>query len=351
MGKKHFGEAKEKHKESINPALGYGLTLIFLVASGLLVEIIVSYLSVKILMRNPLNPLAKLFAFNIALFVFLQIGLTGCIHEEQSAEDVIARVNSRILTATDVAAWEASLGMANVPNVPNDLRLSYIRHWVEKELLFEEAIKRELMNDPWVAEKIEKTTRALLTSRLLEYEWNKLPPLSPADVRAYYQEHSSEFVWYHEHLGVQYWKSPEAKPMNTLRENFFRGNRDAIWTGNANSLEQGKLSLEDNKRTDPKLWRSISRLKEGQVSQVIHYSNDSWIFILNDRSQPGERKELTIVRDEITARLSEERRQKHREGLIRSLVIEYRRDGRLIWSDADFTVSISDNRKQQDESK
>ncbi len=274
----------------------------------------------------------------VAAFI-LTLSLFGCVKEQELLGDEVARVNDRVLTAGEVSAWELSLRQ---PYVPEELRRSYIRHWVEKELLYQEALHRDLLSDPWSAERIEDATRSILISRLMELEYRNLSPLTPAEIRIYYLDHAAEFVWDQNHLNVQYWRSHTRRGMDELRENLFRGRQDALWTGDAGTLDQGSLSLKHDDAADPALWRALSRLAEGQISPVILLNNDFWVFKVIDIDKSGDRKELEEVREEIVARLTEERRRRYRESLIQHLVWEYHRDGRLRWSDAADTAARAD---------
>lgn len=276
---------------------------------------------------------------SLATAFLLALSLTGCVKEEPLPEDEIARVNDRVLTSAEVAAWELSLRQ---PYVPEELRVSYILHWVERELLYQEAVKRDLLNDPWVAERVEDATRSILVSRLLEQEYRNILTLTPAEIRLYYLDHVNEFIWDKEHISVQYWRSRTRKGMDALRVALLRGRQDALWKGDPGALEQGSLSLKQTEVADQSLWQLLNWLSEGKLSQVIPLEGSFWVFKVIEKSQAGDRKALEDVHDEVVARLSEERRQRHKASFIQHLVLEYHRSGQLRWSEAVDTVARAD---------
>jgi len=261
------------------------------------------------------------------------------MRKELPAEDIAARVNDRVLTKTEVAAWEASLH--EVP-VPEETRLAFVRHWVEEELLYQEALKQDVLDDPWVVERLDKIKRTLIVSRFLELDASKRHQPAPSAVKGYYHEHSNEFIWEHTHLEIEYWRSETNDGMKNLRAKLLRGYNNPIWTGKPGALDKGSINLNGKSSADPNVWKAISRLKKGEITSVLKIDGSFWIFKLVERSEAGDPKSVEEVQDDIISRLIEETRQNRREDIIHKLINEYRQDGRLQWADANMTVFIED---------
>jgi len=275
------------------------------------------------LQQQTCNLLTCLLAYLLTIFMI------GCGREEAWEPGIVARVGDRKLTTSEVIAWEASLRQAEVPQ---ELRSVFVRHWVEEELLYQAALEQGLMTDAWMAQRLDEITRSLLVSRLLETEYRKITPPAPSAVKAYFQKNSSEFVWPCLHLDVEYWKSDERIGMEGLRSNIQRGRRAGIWMGKAGSLENGHIELNGEGSTDPDVWRVVKCLVSGQVSQVLLVNDNYWVFKLIDRREPGEPQGYDDARDEIVLRLTEKTRRNVRDELVRKLVDEYHREGKLFWS-------------------
>ncbi len=273
------------------------------------------------------------------IMIFIVLFMFGCVKENTSDVEVIARVGERILTADEVNAWEASL---RGTDVPQDARSAYIRRWVEVEILYREARNNNLTNDAWVIQRLDEVTRDLLVSRLLEIEYGKLQQPSPASAQSYFQQNSSEFVWAHEHLVVEYWRADERHGMEILRSNVQRGRQSGLWTGRTGSLENSRIALDGPWSAAPEVWRVVSRMKTGQVSQVTKINGSYWVFKLIDRREEGDPQGIEDVMDDIVARLIEESRRQLREEIVRGLMDRYRRDGELEWSIQPPTVAVSD---------
>ncbi len=268
--------------------------------------------------------------------------LSGCIQEEPGRPEIVAKVGDRVLTSGEVAAWEVSLPQHEVPQ---EVRSSFIRRWVEEELLYQEALERGLDKDPWVQQRLDELSRTLLIARLIEVECRELPKPSPSAVKNYFQNRSADFVWPQLHLVVEYWCSEDRSGMFRLRSNLLRGQQTGLWQGRVSNLETGRIALDGPDSADPQVWRTVVSLKSGQVSQVSRINDAYWVFKLVDRREAGELQGFDDVRDVIVARLTEETRRHYREDVIRSLIDKYRRTGRLQWSVQTVTINVTDSTK------
>ncbi len=268
----------------------------------------------------------------------LTILITGCMTEDIPPENIVARVMDVTLSTSEVSAWEASL--AHPPS--QEARTNYIRHWVDEELLYQEAVKNDLLNDPWVAERVDDLVRSLAIARYLEKDIKNMSRPTPTHVKEYYQQHSNEFVWENVHLVVNYWRCETPGGMDKLRSNLLRGNNNSIWTGTPGGLDHNRISINGKDGTDPQLWKVVSRLKVGQVSSVKRILSAYWILKLDDRFEKGDPKSIDEVQEEISARLMEESIRNRKETIIQKLIDEYSRDGRLQWTDISLPVTITD---------
>ena len=238
-------------------------------------------------------------------------------------------MGNRTLTESEIVAWEASLRQTDVSQ---EIRSTFIRHWVEEELLYQAAEDLGLMDDAWVAQRLDEISRTLLISRMLDLEYGKIKPPSAVAIQKYFQQNSSEFTWPHLHLVVDYWRSEDRRSLEQLRSNLVRGRQAGIWSGKAGTLENGRITLDGVDSSIPEVWNVTSRLSTGEVSRVMQINKDNWIFKLIDRREIGEPQGLDDVQEEIMQRLMEETRHNVKDEFIRRLVDEFRRSGQLQWS-------------------
>ncbi|NQU05550.1 MAG: hypothetical protein HQ568_05615 [Calditrichaeota bacterium] len=275
-----------------------------------------------------------------AFLIIISTVLIGCAREEIWEPEVIARVGDRTLTAGEVTAWEVS---RRQQDISKDVRSAFIRHWVEEELLYRAAIDRKLREDAWVSKRLDELECSLLISRLLELEYRTIQQPSSNAVNDYFQQHCKEFTWAHIHLEIEYWRSNEKQSMTHLRSNTQRGRHAGIWTGEADGLNTGHIEIDGPDSASPEVWRIVSRMKVGAVSQVLHLNDEYWFFKLLDRREAGDQQGIDDVHDEIVIRLIEETRRQMRDDLVRKLIEEYRKSGQLYWSTQPRQVSIKDD--------
>lgn len=271
--------------------------------------------------------------------VILLLLLSGCKQEVHIESDIVARVGDRVLSTSEVSAWEASL---HQPEVPAEVRYSYIRHWVEEELLYQSALDNGLLNDPWVVQRVEEITRSLMVSRLLEKETAQISRPTPSVIQNYFEKAQSEFVWPSIHLVVEFWHADDREGMERLRKNIQRGRLTGLWAGDERELQNGKISIDGEGNASPDVWKIVSRLNIGQVSQVVNILDSYWVFKLVDRREAGEPQGLDDVLDEIVLRIMEESRKNVRDEFVKALVEKNRRAGKLYLSEPSPTVAIVD---------
>ncbi len=270
-------------------------------------------------------------------FLLLSLLVSGCTRQQVWESEVVARVGDRKLTASEISAWEASLNQAEIPQ---EARSTFIRHWVEEELLYQEALEQGLDSDAWVAGRLDEIMRDLLIARLLETRYEKIVTPSAAAIKTYFDQNASEFTWPHLHLEVEYWRSEDRRSLERLRSNVQRGRQAGIWTGKAGTLENGRIALNGRSSTIPEVWDVVSRMSVGEVSTVRHIDDNFWVFKLIDRRESGEQQGLEDVRDEIKMRLVEQARANARENAVRKLVDKYRHSGKLYWSTQSRAPSV-----------
>ena len=263
--------------------------------------------------------------------------MTSCLKEAPPEPEVVARVGDRALTVSEVNAWEASLGQAEVPQ---EVRSEFIRRWVEDEILYKAALERNLNSDPWIVQTIDELSRTLMVNHLFELESAKLTTPTIGEIREYFQANSAEFVWSADHFVIEYWSSADQTGMNQRRSNLLRGNNSAIWSGDLGALDNSRISLDGPESTTPEIWKVVIAMKIGETSKVLFLNDRYWVFKLIEKFEPGELKGLENVQDEIRDRLMNGLRQELRDNLVKSLVDEYLKAGKLQWSEFAPVVTV-----------
>jgi len=252
--------------------------------------------------------------------------LGSCQKPTETAGSITARVRNEVLRAEDLTKWENSL-----PRPPSlEDKNSFIRRWVEDELLYQAALDKNLLTDPWVAERLRELTRSLIISKYLDAECAEIAEPSLEEVKAYYLKHQGEFVWPHLRLVAEYWRGENSKLLERMRTAIFR-DRNPSEADNWEGLESGRIALNSPAGADPQIWQLVSRLKIDQVSEVIKIQKDYWIFKLIARNEAGSAQDLAEVQEEIAARLKAQAYTQRRGEILRKLTAEFKQKNELSW--------------------
>ncbi|MFQ6671895.1 MAG: hypothetical protein ACE5KY_01240, partial [Candidatus Tectimicrobiota bacterium] len=110
----------------------------------------------------------------------------------KSAPVVLATVNETVITMSDFQEAVAAL-----PAQQQGLALTkpedFLDSLVKRELVFQEAMRRQLESDPTVVSLLEKLKKEVVIQALLRRIINKAEAVTEADSERYYLEHKKRF--------------------------------------------------------------------------------------------------------------------------------------------------------------
>jgi len=113
--------------------------------------------------------------------------IAGC-QESSDKTDYVARVNDSYLSGNDL------LEILDSANVDDNFKTEVIRNWILKELLYQEAISKGILDDGDFKSIIEKSKRELSGSLLLKnFSSNVTLDYQPQEVEEYYTLNKREF--------------------------------------------------------------------------------------------------------------------------------------------------------------
>ncbi len=214
-----------------------------------------------------LNPIKWIIIILFAASVF-----DGC-GKGTTQPNFVARVNNSYLTREDLAR------IIDTNNVSNFYRNEIIRNWINKEVMFQEAMKQGIPKGSEFNRIIENSKRELAVSMLLQkyYEEQKIS-YEPHELEDYYNLHQAEFkrfydtylinriVFNDEDKAVRFraivQESNWEKAMNVFKSD------SSIISTTANEL------LYDYEIHPAILLRIVAGLNPGEVSILINIESD-----------------------------------------------------------------------------
>ncbi len=125
---------------------------------------------------------------NIVLTALLTATLIAGCQESSDKTDYVARVNDSYLSGNDL------LEILDSANVDDNFKAEVIRNWILKELLYQEAISKGILDKRDFKSILEKSKKELAGSLLLKnFSSNVTLDYQPREVEEYYTLNKREF--------------------------------------------------------------------------------------------------------------------------------------------------------------
>jgi peptidyl-prolyl cis-trans isomerase C len=125
------------------------------------------------------------FSVLIGVFAFL------CSRTDNSP--VIAKVGNEKLTLDEL---KRSIPFEYRDQISKEQNVSYVKQWMDTELLFQEAIRKKLDRDPEIKNRLKKMQKDLLSAEIISrFSFdNQDSAISPSAVSSYYIKHQKDFI-------------------------------------------------------------------------------------------------------------------------------------------------------------
>jgi len=254
----------------------------------------------------------------ISLMFFAVIFLFGC-GEEHKKTDYVARVNDSYLSK------EKLLSMIDTTSSSNFYRNEVIRKWINREVLYQEAVKEGILDKEDYKSLITKTERELAATFVLnQYVLNEKINFDPVDIITFYEENQNDFK-----LSINTYYLNMIHFSNEDRAVEFRSvllNSD--WQNSINifSVDTTIISSKSNvllKEQDiypVKVLRVVKRLHPLEISIVIYEKRGYYSIVQVLGKYPkGSLPPFDVIKENIIKRYLEEKRKKIIEDYIKNL--------------------------------
>ena len=265
--------------------------------------------------------------------------LAGC-GDGSPEEPYAARVGEAFLTEADVQA-----ALATLPNPldTTEARQQLIEQWVTNELLYQEALRRDLRQRETVQRRLLESERAVLIEALVASLYAEQQDAIPAaDVSAYFERHKERMQLREPFVRVRYLAatardSAEAA-RRALQQAISQGDADSVWMAlidryaddvdGARALATMYLPESRLFADRPALRQRLETLARGQVAPVLEADDRYVVLQLADRKPAGTVPELPWVEAEVRRQLAIEARKQMFERQVERLRAEAQaRDG------------------------
>ncbi len=247
--------------------------------------------------------------------------LAACSVGETETSPTVAEVGERLLTLRDL---DASLQGATPGQPTIEEKWRAVERWIDRELLYREAMKRSIHTRADVQRKIQIAARELVINAMLEDLFFRELTVLDTDIEQYYEEHRSLFrreettVWARQIVVENLYEARRIHRQVRADPDEFEAIAREKST-DPSAAEGGDLGyLSESTAYSPEMWMGIQGLAEASISSIIRTTSGYHIFKIMDRRPAGDIMPLEEVRDDIVNRV----RAAKRQALITQLVEE-----------------------------
>ena len=275
---------------------------------------------------RPTTPSRLLRLAGTVLLVFIGV---GC-NRAESPPHYVARVGEQYLTEADVRAL--------LPPLPAgqdtaEARERLVRQWVSQTLLYQEAARRGLGDDPDVRRRLRENERSVLVGALLGELYREEEALvSPAAIQTYFEQHKEQLRLREPFVRVRHLATRSEADAAVVRRRLRDAPAeaaDSLWQALASDVAldpQGAIGLSLTYHpearpfaTRPVLAQALGALQPGRVAPVLAADSLFHVLQLVDRVPAGTVPELGWVEAELRERLAIEARKQMVERQVQRL--------------------------------
>jgi len=244
-------------------------------------------------------------------------GLMAC--SDTRTGEVIAEVGDAVLTRQEL---DRRVPIHLNGRLTADDRQRMVEAWVEEQLLFQEALTKELDEDPAITRRVDQAVQMILRSELLERSFTAVSTITEDDIQAYYAEHSATFTRDIPEIRVRQVLVKGRSDANRVKKRLDDGGMfDQVALEESideSAARGGDVGYFTEDRVEPAFWAGCEKAKIGKLTQVRTPLGYHMIEVL-DRKDAGSTRDLLDVRDEIRQRILTERREDVRKKLLEEI--------------------------------
>lgn len=252
--------------------------------------------------------------------------MTASCDQAPPAQDVVARVGDAVLTEADLAA-RPPVGFE--PEHGAGHRAQLVETWVERQLLYQEALRRKIDQEAGVQALLDRSRRDLLVAWMLDREFTGQETQVDEDaIRAYYDEHAAEFQRTRPEVRIHHILLGTRRDANARYQALQRGESfEAL--AREHSLDpdtrfQGGDLGYFSEDQDPVLWEACEDLALGRTSRPVRTEYGYHLIQVVDRQEAGTVRGIDQVRGEIVEDLVRQRQRQRLESLLERLKASHR---------------------------
>lgn len=278
----------------------------------------------------------RLTSICVALGIFLLS--SGCGEAPPEAA-YVARVGDAYLTEQELAEALPQLGADSTA-----ARQQFIEQWITNQLLYREAQRRNLANEPSVQQRIREEERSILINALTNRLFETTPAApSPSDIASYYERNKNQLRLREPFVRIRYLSTTNINTARSVREELVdlddSAAADSMWAVLVNRhaaepAEAHELAAHHYPRStlfpqQAALRNQLNGIAPGATSEMVRNDGRVHVIQLVSEVPAGTIPEQAWVEDTIRRRLQIRARKQMYAREVQRLRNEARAEGAI----------------------
>lgn len=261
---------------------------------------------------------------NYIIFYLLFVFILSCSTKPTDDSAIVATVGKNNLTINDIE----SMFLSETGLQISDTQIHrYVQRWIEKELVYREALESGLKGNPEVQKQLLDLEKDYLVNRFIADYNNSELSVTEEEIADYYKRNSDEFIRAEDFYNLRVILAEDFRSAVALRREINAGTDFTTLAKNhslhGSSGDGGLLGWVRIEDLDDDLARQVPRLVINQVSNTIKTESGYYLVELLGSRPKDEVQSLEEVQMVIVNRLQIEKKRKKYENLISELSEKY----------------------------
>ena len=258
----------------------------------------------------------------LLIFSIWLLSISGCRSSNQVKEGkTLVRVDGEELTEEGL---KAELSLAYGDSIPSGAKAEYLNRWIDNQLLYEEAKRRDLEKLPEVRIRAKQAVKDITVLSLLNDQIAKNVQISEDEARKFYQQNKDFFKREQEEIRASHILFSSQAQADSASARLKKG-EDFELLARELSLDSltrntgGDIGYFSLSNTDPAVARVAAGLQTGMVSSPFRTAMGYHILKITDRKPKGSIRDFEEVKTTLMSQLLQEKRNQAISSLLEEL--------------------------------
>ncbi|NIR48504.1 hypothetical protein GWO43_08745 [candidate division KSB1 bacterium] len=231
----------------------------------------------------------------------------ACRVPEQE-HNIIATVEHENLSLQEIISQMPPRMRGDVSTL--DIR-EFVLRWINDEVLFQEALARDIDDDAELQKEFERIKKQLIISKLLEEIQSNRVAVTDEQIKAYYDANDEEFILSEDIVHAYHILLETRQDANEFRKMLKAGESFEEFAQDSADGRDWNLGYFSKNDVIPEISKVAFNIPVGSYSLPIKSEFGYHIIQIVDKMKEGEKEKLNMVEDEIRLKLQEQKKQEN----------------------------------------